>query len=348
MPKDWDIPALEHKARVTDSLIKFFARQIDEHGEAKACAIVKALSKRHLHLVESKSVEWEGLTLSRQPSEIEQICVKDVHSAQENGKAEVTKVLLDARKKLIKAALTELETMKPADYYALVLAPSKTAKKELKNKLIAIYERGRTLVADELAMQGAPMKGFVGLPTVIDSRVPPSVMLLTEYGQVKGAIIDRATYSGNGHGTKQDEDIDEELIDELTDTVLSRLSNTLQSRAIEIIASLTILGLVGSALIDALTSQLAELSDAPLEQIATGITNRVLSEGRSDEAEARKDEWEMVEYSAILDSLVCEQCEPEDGKTAKDESDLEDAPNPYCLGGDRCRCFHIFHFGGES
>lgn len=339
MPKDWDIPALEHKARVTNSLIKFFARQIDEHGEAKACAIVKALSKRHLHLVESKSVEWEGLILSRQPSEIEQICVKDISDSQDDGKVKITKILLDARAKLNKEAIAALEDMKPADYHALVLTPPKSARKLLRAQLETVYARGRELVSDELAKQGkdAPVK-----ETIVELTLPSG----QTYDFIRPSARD--LLGGNGHSTKQDEDIDPEILDELTDLTLSRLTNAQQSRLIEIIAGLVTLGVVGSELMDRLREGMRELSDAPTEAIASGITNRVLAEGRHDEGEARSSEWELITYSSILDNNTCLSCENEDGKESKDGADLEPVPNSECEGGSLCRCFWIYSFGGEQ
>lgn len=345
MPKDWDIPALEHKARVTQSLISFFARQIDEHGEAKACAIVKALSKRHLHLVESKSVEWEGLTLSRQPSEIEQICVKDISDSQDDGKAKITKILLDARAKLNKEAIAALEDMKPADYHALVLTPPKSARKLLRTQLEEVYARGRELVSAELAKQGkaAPVSKLT-MQYVDGLNVGPLNFTPSPVHVRAGPI----TLGDNGHSTKQDEDIDEDLLDSLTDLTLSRLTNAQQSRLIEIIAGLVTLGVVGSELMDRLREGMRELSDAPTEAIASGITNRVLAEGRRDEGEARKDDWELITYSSILDRNTCLSCENEDGKESKDGADLEPVPNIECEGGSLCRCFWIYSFGGEQ
>lgn len=340
MPKEWDIAALEHKARVTESLIQFFARQIDEHGTEKACAILKLLSKRHLRLVESKSVEWEGLTLSRQPNEIEQRCVKAIAESQDDGKAKITKILLDARVKLNKEAIAALEDMQPANYHALVLTPPKSARKLLRSQLDSIYLRGRTLVAEELGTErgeAAPVKQTIwGFPVAV-----------VEGLRFDGSW-DSTPISGNGHSTKADDDIDSDLLDELTDLTLSRLTNAQQSRIIEILSSLATLGVAGSVLLDRLKEQVSLLSDAPLEQIASGVSNRLIGEGRADEMEARADDIIEYEFSCILDRNLCDECAPFDGDKADTLDGLPSTPLDTCLGGPMCRCFIIAHFGGEQ
>jgi hypothetical protein len=136
------------------------------------------------------------------------------------------------------------------------------------------------------------------------------------------------------------DDFDE--LDLLTDLTTSRVTNDVQSRIIAAAARHSLLGLTGAALIAAVTSEIATGSVGYIDRAATGLANRVISIGRSDEAENRRDEWERVEYSALLDQNVCQPCADEDGKTATNEDDLQPAPNPECAGGDWCRCFHVW------
>jgi hypothetical protein len=131
-------------------------------------------------------------------------------------------------------------------------------------------------------------------------------------------------------------------LDLLTDLTTSRVTNDVQSRIIAAAARHSLLGLTGATLIAAVTSELATSSVGYIDRAATGLANRVINIGRSDEAENRRDEWERVEYSALLDQNVCQPCADEDGKTASDEDDLQPAPNPECAGGDWCRCFHVY------
>jgi hypothetical protein len=83
-----------------------------------------------------------------------------------------------------------------------------------------------------------------------------------------------------------------------------------------------------------------------IDRAATGLANRVINIGRSDEARNRNDEWGTVEYSALLDQNVCGPCAEEDGQSASSESELQPVPNPECEGGDWCRCFHVYSFEG--
>lgn len=339
----WDrLNNLERSAKSGAAVVAYYKKLIGEHGEAKAKAIVKAMGDRPFHLI-AKSVEWEGLTLSRQPTDIEKIAVKGIQSAQESGKEQVTKVLLEARARLIKDAVADLSMMKPKDYHALVLTPPKSVRKQLKGQLMEVYQRGRELVSAELDAQ-RPSKAQEKILEVKEAVIAADVAtvpLLERSADLARVAAQTWNFSGNGHETK---DLDDELIDELTDLTLSRLANSVQWNAIENIARFRAMGLVGDELTSRVLEMLYELSDAPIEQMGGGAANMMLAEGRSDEAQAQSDAWEWVEYSALLDGSVCESCEPEDGKRAKSEDELEPAPNPLCLGGDRCRCFHVWIF----
>lgn len=138
-----------------------------------------------------------------------------------------------------------------------------------------------------------------------------------------------------------DEDEFDEL-DDLTDLTGSRVVNDVQSRLIASMQRFTMAGLNGTELITAVTNDINGGSVAYVDRTATGLANKVINIGRSDEAQSRSDEWERVEYSALLDANVCEPCASFDGESATNEDDLEPAPSPSCLGGDFCRCFHVF------
>jgi len=137
---------------------------------------------------------------------------------------------------------------------------------------------------------------------------------------------------------------DEEEVDNLSDLTGARVANDVQSRITAAITRFALLGLVGSALYDAVRNEIETGSVSYIDRAAQGVTNKVLNFGRAKEARARKDEWSTVEYSAILDANSCEPCAGEDGTQASDEDDLTPVPNPSCAGGDWCRCFHVFIF----
>lgn len=267
-------------------------RLVDLYGEEKATAFYAHLGLNHL---ERKSVEWEGMTLSREPKEHEKIAVKGVAQAQESAKESIGKVLLDLRVELIADGLKRVTKLKPASYHKLVLRAPDTTRVDLNERLVAVHRQGRMLVAAELGQK---------------ADVPDA------------------------------DDFDE--LDLLTDLTTSRVTNDVQSRIIAAAARHSLLGLTDAALIAAVTSEIATGSAGYIDRAATGLANRVINIGRSDEAENRRDDWERVEYSALLDQNVCQPCAGEDGKTATSEDDLQPAPNPECAGGDWCRCFHVY------
>jgi hypothetical protein len=152
-------------------------------------------------------------------------------------------------------------------------------------------------------------------------------MLVAAELNTKAAVID-------------DGDFDE--LDDLVDLTTSRVTNDVQSRLIDAAARHALLGQSGINLITTVANELSTGSVAYIDRASRGLANRVINIGRSDEAEARSDEWERVEYSALLDQNVCEPCAAEDGQSAGNEDDLQPAPNPDCAGGDWCRCFHVW------
>lgn len=131
-------------------------------------------------------------------------------------------------------------------------------------------------------------------------------------------------------------------LDDLVDLTDSRVANEVQVRIIAAAARYRLLGLGGAALWKAVEDEIRMGSVSYIDRASTGLANRVINIGRGDEARDRKDEWQRVEYSALLDQNVCGPCAAEDGKEANNEGALTPTPNPECEGGDWCRCFHVF------
>jgi hypothetical protein len=131
-------------------------------------------------------------------------------------------------------------------------------------------------------------------------------------------------------------------LDLLTDLTDSRVANDVQSRIIDAAARHSLLGKTGKDLIDAVQNEITAGSVTYIDRASRGLANKVINIGRSDEAERRSDDWDRVEYSALLDQNVCDPCAGEDGKTASNEDDLEPVPNSSCAGSDLCRCFWVY------
>lgn len=155
----------------------WWEKQIQIHGETKATAFYTHLGLNHL---EKKSIEWEGLTLSREPNEAEKICVKGIAQAQESAKELVGTVLLSLRTELIDQGLSRIKKLTPANYHALILTPSDGSRHDLRERLLKVYKRGRSLVAAELrgkkeAIELDEFELLDDLVDVTDSRIANEV-----------------------------------------------------------------------------------------------------------------------------------------------------------------------------
>lgn len=289
------ISQLERDVATADRIARFWRKQLNIYGEPKTEAFYISLGLNHL---EKKQYEWEGMTLSREPTDAEKLCIKSIATAQDSSKAGIGTILLKLRTDLIDAGMIAIKKLEPADYHTLILEAPKASTVELRTELTKIFKKGRSLVSRELAAKSE---------------------------------------------TKQDltQEDDQEL-DDLTDLTDSRVINDVQSRITAAAARFALLGLAGAALWKAVSDEVSSGSVSYIDRAATGLANTVLNFGRSREAEDRSNEWDRVEYSAILDANTCSPCAADDGQTARDEADLTDVPNPDCEGGDWCRCFHVF------
>src|ERR1051326_7968094 len=170
-----------------------------------------------------------------------------------------------------------------------------------------------------------------------DSRVELRDRLIKVHKQGRMLV---AAELGKKEALPEDDEFD--LLDLLTDLTDSRVANDVQARMIDAAARYSLLGLSGQELIDAVQKEITAGSVTYIDRAARGLATKVINIGRSDEAESTKDDWDRVEYSALLDQNVCDPCASQDGDTASNEDDLQPAPNPDCLGGELCRCFHVW------
>jgi hypothetical protein len=298
----------------------FWQKAIDEHGEVKATAFYTHLGLNHL---ETKSgVEWEGLTLSREPKEHEKIAVKGVAQAQESSQEAIGKILLALREELITDGLSSIKKLKPQNLHELVLSPSKESYSDLRDRLIKVHRRGRLLVIDELT--SGPEKAAPQFHShALDCY-----------------LFDDGGCTCRGFKAAAEDEFDE--LDDLTSLTESRVANDVQARIVDATTRYSLLGLSGKELLSAVESEMAGGSVSYIDRAARGLASKVINIGRSDEAESRKDDWSKVVYSALLDQNVCDPCASFDGEESTDEEDLEPAPSPSCAGLDQCRCFHVF------
>lgn len=147
-------------------LVEFWEKQVSVHGETNAERFYLSLGLNH---IQRKGVEWEGLTLSREPKEHEKIAVKGIANAQESSKESIGKVLLSARDELIADGLKGIKKLKPATYHELTLQVSSASRESLRDRLIKVHRSGRLLVAAELGKKEAvPEDAFDDLDDLTD------------------------------------------------------------------------------------------------------------------------------------------------------------------------------------
>lgn len=174
----------------------FWQKAIDEHGEEKATRFYTHLGLNHL---EKKSIEWEGLQLSREPEEHEKIAVKGIAGAQESAKESIGKILLNLRETLIADGLKAIKKLKPATYHELTLHAPKEPRAELRERLIKVHRQGRMLITAELGKKAAVLDDdeFDDLDELVDvtlSRVVNDIQSRITMSATEGVMLGR---SGN-------------------------------------------------------------------------------------------------------------------------------------------------------
>lgn len=103
--------------------------------------------------LKKKSLEWEGMELSREPTELEAPIIKAIAASMDVGKQSLEGVLMTLREELILEATKDLEALEPDNYHALVLGANPTTENRVKVLLEASYRKGRDLVRSELGTQ---------------------------------------------------------------------------------------------------------------------------------------------------------------------------------------------------
>lgn len=296
----------------------FWQKAIDEHGEDKATQFYTHLGLNHL---EKKSIDWEGLTLSREPKEHEKIAVKGIASAQESAKEQIGTVLLSLRTELIEDGLKGIKKLKPATYHELTLQASSESRSDLRDRLIKVHRQGRMLVERELGnVKGVHHRHDPQWASVFSCDECAALPMLTKEALAEDEFDD---------------------LDELVDVTLSRVVNDTQSRIIASATEGVTLGLSGVDLQRSIQSTINTGSVAYIDRAAGGLGNRVVSIGRRDEMRSRTDDIDRFEYSSLLDVNTCSPCASLDGTTAQSMDDLPEVPLAECDGGSLCRCFIV-------
>lgn len=262
---------------------------------------------------EKKTFDFDGLTLSREPNEIEKLIgLKSLVSDLENQSENLQTALLKYRDALINQAVIAAKDLDAQTIHALTLERNAKLSKLILKSLSESYEIGRAQIIREINLQ----KSFQEFVKNIPESIP----------------IENKDF---------DSDESEERISEISDSVLAKILNEIQSRTITVYVALKLLGIDLAEFYEELKKRLLGESAKFIEQLSKNSANIAIQTGRSDEIEANSDGAE-TEYSAILDKNCCEYCKPYDGKRSKTPvKDLPRVPNQKCSGGASCRCFWV-------
>lgn len=124
----------------------------------------------------------------------------------------------------------------------------------------------------------------------------------------------------------------------------SRLRSELETEALDVVRT-------GGDALEVLTRVVTrQLETGAFRADAGAVVTRIFNGGR-DEAARIVGGVQAVEYSALLDSRVCDACRSMDGRTAPFGSSQHDAmvpPNRDCDGGANCRCLLVFIPEGDE
>ena len=140
-------------------------------------------------VLSTKSIEWDGLTLRRQPTELEARMIKQIDEAYQSGKLSMNGQLLAIRGKYVSQIVDELDGLDPEDYYTATVKPDNADRQAVIAILAAIFLRGARLIVEELRNQG----GGEGDPTARpDSR---------QTSMLAGALISKVANDVQARGT---------------------------------------------------------------------------------------------------------------------------------------------------
>lgn len=140
-----------------------------------------------------KSVEWNGLTLRREPTELEQLVIKGLAEQMESGKAQIAGLLLKVRTDLAEELAAQLAKLSPEDYDAAGADVPDADRESLLSLLKAIFLNGAQLILIELRQQGAQLAGATQLAAESDLAVIASAILTQLVNDVKARAVASAT-----------------------------------------------------------------------------------------------------------------------------------------------------------
>jgi len=144
----------------------------------------------HPHNISLKGIDWNGLTLRRQPTELEARMLKQLDDAYQQGKVSMEGALLALRGKYLDEIIDTLDSLDPAEYYAATVSPSDRDRTLVFGLLSALFLRGASLIIEEIRNQGVTDIG--------DQSARPDQSI---FRTMAGAIVSRIANDVQARGT---------------------------------------------------------------------------------------------------------------------------------------------------
>lgn len=93
-----------------------------------------------------------------------------------------------------------------------------------------------------------------------------------------------------------------------------------------------------------------QAGNGALSVAASNHAGGAIAAGRRAAANGRRSQIEGARYTSVLDKNTCSPCADADTGIllALDSPEWVPTPNPACLGGDKCRCIHVYQLATES
>lgn len=148
-----------------------------------------------------KSFDWQGMTLRREPTEIEARCIKAIDEAMKSGASALLGQLLNLRETYIREIIDEIEGMEPETWHEATVTTTDSQRAAIVTILAAIFLRGAQLIAQELRQQGATVEGGVTKPDldtltsiagVLVVRIANDVQARGTGAAIAGQLVGRA------------------------------------------------------------------------------------------------------------------------------------------------------------
>ena len=144
-----------------------------------------------------KAVEWNGMTLRRQPTPLEERMLKALDDAYQQGRLTLEGQLLALRGRYIDEIIDELSDMSPDEYAAAVVETTDADKFAVGGILSGIFTRGARLIVEELRQQGvevrllaAPLKEAISrIAGAIVSKIANDVQSRATGAAISGVLV---------------------------------------------------------------------------------------------------------------------------------------------------------------